>query len=142
MAPLTTKPWGQRSAIGESRVCPLGISLTQNDYGDILSPSRLRIIKPSRIREYAVRHAGARSSLEGWLATVRHAEWKRFLAVRQTFGSADAVRVNSGKTVVVFNIGGNAYRLICAIHYNLGKVFVLRFLTHADYSKKFWRNEL
>jgi mRNA interferase HigB len=43
---------------------------------------------------------------------------------------------------VVFNICGNAYRLICAIHYNTGKVFLLRFLTHAEYDKDRWKDEL
>lgn len=34
------------------------------------------------------------------------------------------------------------YRLITAIHYNLVKVFVLRFMTHAEYSKDRWKDEL
>ena len=37
---------------------------------------------------------------------------------------------------------GNAYRMICAIHFNTGKVFMLRFMTHANYSKEKWKNEL
>jgi len=40
------------------------------------------------------------------------------------------------------HIGGNAFRLICALHYNTGKVFLLRFLTHAEYSKDRWKDEL
>ena len=52
------------------------------------------------------------------------------------------VRVSSGNPVVVFNVCGNTYRLICAIHYDTGKVFLLRFLTHAEYSKSRWKDEL
>jgi mRNA interferase HigB len=44
--------------------------------------------------------------------------------------------------VTCFNIRGNDYRLITAIHYNLGKVFVLRFMTHAKYDKGRWKDEL
>ena len=32
--------------------------------------------------------------------------------------------------------------MICAIHFNTGKVFMLRFMTHANYSKEKWKNEL
>ena len=72
----------------------------------------------------------------------RLAEWTCLTDVRCTFGHADAVRVKSGRMVVVFNIKGNDFRLITAIHYNVSKVFVLRFLTHAEYSKDGWKEEL
>jgi hypothetical protein len=57
---------------------------------------------------------------------------------RKKKGAADAVKVGSGRPVVVFDIAGNKFRLLTAIHYNLKKVFVLRFLTHAQYSKGKW----
>ena len=72
----------------------------------------------------------------------RAAHWASIVDLRQTFPSADPVRVASGRTVVVFNIAGNQYRLITAIHYNMRKVFVLRFLTHAQYDKETWKDEL
>ena len=56
--------------------------------------------------------------------------------------SADPVRVTSGRTVVVFNIAGDRYRLLTAIHYNMRKVFILRFLTHAEYTRETWKDEL
>jgi mRNA-degrading endonuclease HigB of HigAB toxin-antitoxin module len=61
---------------------------------------------------------------------------------RQTFPSADPVRVASGRTVIVFNIARTRYRLITAIHYNMRKVFVLRFLTHAKYDRETWKDKL
>lgn len=47
-----------------------------------------------------------------------------------------------GNIVTVFNIGGNKYRLIVAIHYNRGLIYVLRFFTHAEYSKNAWKEVL
>ena len=35
----------------------------------------------------------------------------------------------------VFNIKGNAYRLMTEINYKTGKIFIRQVLTHADYSK-------
>ena len=52
------------------------------------------------------------------------------------------MRVGSGNPVVVFNVCGNTYRLICAMRYDTDKVFLLRFLTHAEYDKDRWKNEL
>ena len=62
--------------------------------------------------------------------------------VRRSSGSADEVRVGSGRTVVVFNIGGNKYRLITAIYYNMDKVFILRFLSYRQYDQNKWKAEL
>ena len=102
----------------------------------------MRIIKLTRIREYWGRHPQARPSLEQWLIRTRAAVWSSIADLRQTFPSADPVRVASGRTVIVFNIAGNQYRLLTAIHYNMRKVFVLRFLTHAEYDRAVWKDEL
>jgi mRNA interferase HigB len=60
----------------------------------------------------------------------------------ETFPHADQVTVASKRTVTVFNIGGNNYRLITAIHYNTKIVYILRFLTHAEYDKDAWKKAL
>jgi mRNA interferase HigB len=57
-----------------------------------------------------------------------------FNKLRATFASADYV---DGLTI--FNIGGNKYRLIAAIHYNRHKVFVRAALTHAEYDRGDWK---
>ncbi len=102
----------------------------------------VRVIKPSTVRAFERRHAAAAAALERWLDVVQASDWRTLHDVRRVFRSADEVRVGSGRKVVIFNIGGNAYRLITAIHYNRGKVFVLRFMAHAEYSKERWKDEL
>ena len=102
----------------------------------------MRIIKPSRLREYWEAHARAKKSLEAWYTVVKKAIWRNLGEMRKTFASADEVKVKSGKTVVVFNIGGNNYRLICAVHYDRKKIFILRFMTHADYDTDNWKDTL
>ena len=62
--------------------------------------------------------------------------------VRQTFRSADAVKLESGTTVTIFNIRGNHFRLITTINYGLGAVQILMFLTHAEYDKEKWKKVL
>ena len=38
-------------------------------------------------------------------------------------------------------ISGGAFRLITAIHYNRGIVYIRKFMTHAEYSKEDWKND-
>ena len=92
--------------------------------------------------KFKSRHRDARAWLDKWYVVVKAARWSALADVRQTFSSADAVEVSSGRTVTVFNACGNKYRLITAIHYNTGKVFVLMFLTHAEYDKDLWKGRL
>ena len=77
-----------------------------------------------------------------WLKRTLAAEWESFADLRRTFPAADGVQVASGKTVIVFNIGGNDFRLIAAVHFNTKVVFVLRFMTHAEYDKNTWKDDL
>ena len=102
----------------------------------------MRLIKSKTIETWATAHAAAKSALKNWMAVVNAAEWKKFADIRQTYRSADQVKVASGRTVVVFDIAGNRFRLIAAVHYQTAVVFALRFLTHAEYSKNQWGNEL
>lgn len=102
----------------------------------------MKVIKPRRIREFAQAYPEARNNLERWLCLTRSAKWSTFQEVKHTFNSADVARVGSGKNVVVFNVCGNKFRLITAIHYNMSKVFVLKFMTHAEYDKDHWKDKL
>ena len=94
------------------------------------------------MRQWAEDHARAASSLRQWVKVVTAVRWDSFAALRRTFPAADLVTVRSGKKVVVFNIGGNEFRLLTAVHFNTGMVFALRFLTHAEYSKDRWKETL
>lgn len=102
----------------------------------------MKVVKPARIREFIARHADAKVGLENWLSITKKAQWTKFIEVKKTFPSVDQVRLPNKKCVLVFNIAGNAFRLICAAHYNTGYLFVLRLLTHKEYSKNFWKREL
>jgi len=57
-------------------------------------------------------------------------------SLRTTFGSVDRVG-----PVFVFNVGGNKLRLIAAVHFNTGKVFVRHILSHAEYDRGQWKRQ-
>lgn len=102
----------------------------------------MRIITRKRLREFAQSYPDAADSLKKWERVVRDGEWESLRDVRRVYPHSDAVTVASGSTVTVFNIGGNKYRLIAAIHYNRQRVYVLRLLRHSEYSKNLWKDRL
>jgi len=84
--------------------------------------------------EFAREHPDARVPLNRWYAIVSKTDYASFAEVRITFPFADQV-----EKFTVFNIAGNKYRLIVAIHYNRKKVYVRHVLTHSEYSRGQWR---
>jgi mRNA interferase HigB len=102
----------------------------------------MRIIKRSRINEWSDHYPDAANALYAWYQVARRADWGNVQEVRADFPHADGVMVDSGRTVIVFNIRGGNYRMITAIHYNTRRVFMLRFLTHRQYDLQRWKREL
>lgn len=102
----------------------------------------MRVIKPSTLVEWAERHSNAAPALLHWFEVTRQADWKTLADVRRDFPHADQVKVGSLRPVIVFNIGGNNFRLIAAVHFDKGRLYLLDFLTHADYNKDTWKRRL
>jgi mRNA interferase HigB len=102
----------------------------------------MHVITRKRLRAFGQRHPDAASPLENWYRFVRRAHWQSLQDVRRVYPHADLVTVNSGNPVTVFNISGNKYRLITAVHYNRQRVYILRVLSHAEYNKEAWKETL
>lgn len=84
--------------------------------------------------EFAVRHPAARAPLLNWYVVVSRTDFASFSALRTVFGSVDQV----GK-FTVFDIGGNKYRLIAAVHHNRRRLYIRHALTHAEYDRGKWK---
>lgn len=102
----------------------------------------MNIVTKRRILDYAKHHPNASANLSAWIAVASAAKWQSISDVRKVFPEADHATVRSSKTVSIFNIAGNHHRLITAIHYNTRSIFILKILTHAEYSKNRWKNDL
>ena len=94
----------------------------------------MHIITRKRITEAAEKHPECASALNGWYQVMRVAEVSCHADLKRVFNSVDRV----GK-LFVFDVGGNKLRLIAAIHFNTGKVFIRAVLTHREYDKNLWR---
>jgi mRNA interferase HigB len=100
----------------------------------------MRVVHIRRLREF-FQQAGRTDStgpLLAWHDDVSREEcdWSSFHDVKATYGTASLVG-----ECVVFNIGGNKYRLVCQINYRTHLVFVKKVMTHKEYDKGFWKSE-
>lgn len=103
----------------------------------------MHIIAMKRLRDFwAGGHRDAEKPLRGWYRTAEKANWSSIDDVRRAYPHADLVRVESGRKVVVFNIGGNKYRLVADLRFAQNLGYVCRVMTHAEYSKNKWKKEL
>jgi mRNA interferase HigB len=92
------------------------------------------VISRKRLLEAVEEHADLGAPLDAWYRIAKKAQWKNLMEVRRELPTADAVQ-----RFTVFNIKGNAYRLITEINYRTGRIFLRRVLTHAEYDKGAWK---
>src|SRR5260370_41893555 len=93
----------------------------------------MRMVAVSRLRDLWLR-PGPRDGdqpLRTWVPIARAADWSNPADVKRMFRSADILPNDR----VVFNIGGNKYRLIAAVHYRGKRIFVRFIGTHAEYDR-------
>ncbi len=91
----------------------------------------MRVISRATLKAFYGRHADAKGPLEAWFAEAKRAVWREFNDIKNRYRSADAV----GENRVVFNIKGNAYRLVVVVHYRVQTVYVRFVGTHAEYDR-------
>lgn len=94
----------------------------------------VHIISKSCLRDFWEEHPRAEGPLDAWHKVAQKAEWQSFQEIKATYPTVDRV----GK-FTVFDIGGNKWRLITAIHYNRQIIFVRAVLTHEEYDRDRWK---
>ena len=75
--------------------------------------------------------ADARGPLHSWYEEALRAKWRRPQGIKDQFASASIC----GKNRVVFNVGGNKYRLVVEVQYQAGIVWVKFVGTHVQYDR-------
>ncbi len=96
---------------------------------------KVHLIKRQSIEAFAKANARSRVSFTIWLTAVKYADWNQAADIQLTFGAADLL--GKGTSRVVFDIGGNNYRMICkyAFGQKVVHLFVCWIGTHAEYDK-------
>lgn len=97
----------------------------------------MRIIARRTLREFVDSLAGhkdqpaVKAALDAWFYEARKARWKNAADIKRSYASASIVTAER----VVFNIKGNAYRLVAAIDFEKGIVWIKWIGTHKDYDR-------
>lgn len=91
----------------------------------------MRVISKRKIREYLLEDSKAELPFAEWYYRMRACTAKNFNELKKFFNSIDVV----GK-YTIFDIAGNHYRLIAAIHYSSQSCYIRQIWRHAEYSKK------
>jgi mRNA interferase HigB len=92
----------------------------------------VRIITRRRLRDFAEQHPDAEGPLNAWYAIVKTKDYTNPHEVREDFATVSFL----GEYRTVFNIGGNKYRMVVDVRYDLGRVYIRDVLTHADYDRR------
>ena len=96
----------------------------------------MRIISKKKIRAYAQDNTQAKLALTAWYFIMRESSAKSLNELRKKFNNS----IDSVGIYTIFNISGNNYRLITAIHYNRQCCYIREIWTHAEYSKPYTRS--
>lgn len=93
--------------------------------------SSMRVIAQKTLRAFWERYPDSEQPLRAWYQNAKRVEWKNTADVKITYRNASFVANNR----VVFNIKGNNYRLVTAIDYQYGVVYIRFVGTHQEYDK-------
>lgn len=97
----------------------------------------MRIIARRTLRDFVDTLAGHRdqrvvkAALDAWFDEVSRASWATSADVRKLYATASIVSADR----IVFNIKGNAYRLVAAVDYEKGIVWIKWLGSHRDYDR-------
>jgi len=91
----------------------------------------MRVIAVSTLRQFREDHPAAEQPLKAWFDEASKATWKQPADIKAHYRSASVLKNRR----IVFNIKSDDYRLIVAIAYRLGIVYVKFIGTHAEYDK-------
>ena len=93
----------------------------------------MRVIAKSTLKKFWENpaYSDAQAPLESWYEEAAKAFWATPKMVKDQYGNASIC----GNNRVVFNIGGNKYRLVVEMQYRAGIAWVKFIGTHAQYDQ-------
>ncbi len=94
----------------------------------------MHVISQTALEGFWNVHPDAQASLRVWYKRVEKTNFTNLVELQQVFPSADLVG-----NFIIFNIGGNKYRLIAYVDFEFQKVFIRHVLTHVEYDKEKWK---
>jgi mRNA interferase HigB len=88
----------------------------------------MRVISNKALTDFAERYPAADEPMQAWRKIVESRHFVSFAALKNTFKVTDRVA-----NYYVFDIGGNKYRIIAAIHFNRQLLYIRNVYSHKEY---------
>jgi mRNA interferase HigB len=88
----------------------------------------MRLISNSALTAFAATHPTAATPLQAWRKVIESRSFSGFGDLKITFNAIDRIG-----HFYVFDIGGNKFRIIAAIHFDKQRLYVRRIFTHKEY---------
>jgi mRNA interferase HigB len=94
----------------------------------------MRVIARRTLREFVASLTGhsdqraVKAALDAWFDEVKNAKWLTTADVKRAYATASVITAER----VVFNVKGNAYRLVVAVDFQKGIVWIESLGSHRD----------
>jgi mRNA interferase HigB len=92
----------------------------------------MRLIGTNKLDSISKKHPDCKSWINNWISDVKAAKWKSLNELKDRYPSASILPGN----IVIFNVKGNAYRLVVQLAFNSQVVAVKWIGTHSEYDHK------
>ena len=89
----------------------------------------MRIIAISQLKKFWEKYPDSEQSFLAWVDEARNANWKTPLGIKAHFATASILKSRR----VVFNIKGDDFRLVVAVAYRFGAIYIKFVCTHQQY---------
>jgi mRNA interferase HigB len=93
----------------------------------------VRLFGEAVIAGFAKKRPGSRKPLQRFVSIARTALWPHFPSVKETFPATDYAPATG---TLIFNIGGNKYRLIARVDFEEQLLVIQTVLTHQEYDRE------
>ena len=90
----------------------------------------MRVLSNKALTDFSTIHPASHAPLQGWRKIVESRTFASFADIKTSFNATDKVA-----DYYVFDICGNKYRIVTAIHFDYQKLYIRHVLTHKEYDK-------
>lgn len=96
----------------------------------------MRIISRKAFRDFWESHAEAEEVFNDFYLKLKRVNARNFAELRLSFPSADIFG-----DCIIFNVGGNKYRVIVHLDFSIQTIWIRFGMTHAEYDKDKWKTD-
>lgn len=90
----------------------------------------MRVISNKALADFSAKNPAAEEPMQAWRKIIESRPFVNFADIKTSFNATDKVGY-----YYVFDIGGNKYRIVTAIHFDHQKLYIRHVFTHKEYDK-------